>query len=271
MAYKEELGKVVGDDGDTYTPTRIINNENGTINIEFTNQQGSTVIPEGDIQLPYLVPVVDNKGGNIVFVPENDAMDFKDSLNSGDSGPYNYPTIPLEDIKGDPGEKGDIEVEFLPLNQMVDNINRLKPNKIYLDIQPDDIIDDGINDEVNAYIVVDDGNGNKTLNTINKMINLSGYVTQEALTTNIEDIHEYIESNIQCVVSEQREIYNMLNNGIEIDDNEIQAQPSESTINVMSDASVEELRLQILNELQEYIKESEITFDSNTGKINIKM
>ena len=270
MAYREELGKVVGDNGDTYTPTRIINNEDGTISIEFTNEQGVTVSPEGSIHLPYLVPVIDDEGGNIVFVPEKDAADFEDSLNNGNNEPYNYPTIPLEDIKGDPGEKGDIEVEFLPLDWM-DNIDNLEPNKIYLDIQPDDIVDDGINDEVNAYIVVDDGNGNKTLNTINKMINLSGYATQENLTTNIQDVYQYIESNIQCVVSEQREIYNMLNNGIEIDDNEIQAQPSESTINVMSDASVEELRLQILNELQEYIKESEITFDSDTGEIKIKM
>lgn len=249
MVHRESIGKVVGNDGDTYKPNRIIGQNDNTLQIEFinSNDELDVITPNSNAKMPYYTPVVvtDNNG------------DKKITFELNSNAPPSE--IPFSEIKGDTGATGSIKIEFIDLSDTID-VNELNTDTLYLDTQTDD---DSDKKELSTYVVIEK-DGQKKLKAINSIVDLSNYCTQGDLT----QLRGEIDSLFSTIRNEQQSIYNTLTNGIQITESDYTL--GDNVINVMSDASVEDLRQQIYEELQDYVRESDIVFDSETGTINIK-
>ncbi len=251
MAYKEDLGRVKGDKGDTgdtYVPT-IINNDNGTITITFTNDNDNSVVEFPNLVLPYYVPYVDNNTKQIKF-----------RLNTSEPAPT-VGSINLSDLKG---EDGHIAIEII--NQLP-SLNNAQRDTIYIKVEDTD--NDNIDSKVTAYIVYEDTQGNKRWETIEQFIDLNNYYDKTYINGLSDTINSTINSRLGCILAEQQSINAILTGGIDINSEELSS--SNSVIHVLSNEQVEDLKDEIADLLEAYIREEDINIalDENEGIISL--
>lgn len=251
MAYKEDLGRVKGDKGDTgdtYVPT-ITNNDDGTITITFTNDNDNSVVEFPNLVLPYYVPYVDNSTKQIKF-----------RLNTSEPAPT-VGSINLSDLKG---EDGHIAIEII--NQLP-SLNNAQRDTIYIKVEDTD--NDNIDSKVTAYIVYEDTQGNKRWETIEQFIDLNNYYDKTAVDGIVTDIEADINARLECILAQQQNINSILTNGINLEDEEMTS--SNPIIHVLSSEQVDDLRDEISAQLKEYIKDEDINLvlEENDGILSI--
>ena len=270
MVHKESIGRVVGEAGKTYKP-EFTQQDDGTFELKFSAQNIDEDLDEvqySNLIIPYIVPEVvgDYPDKKIQFKIETTN---KFSVN-------NIEPISFSELKGDKGEDGSIAINTSY------SLSELKENIDIRDIETDDYIlssgviyitakkntdDDEVDEETDAYIIYEN-DGQRRLEQISSIINWSDYYTKIEGQALEESIQASIDARLSYIHEQQQAIYNTLGNNINITESDYTL--GDNVINVMSDASVEELRQQIVEELQEYVKENDIAFDNQTGTINIK-
>lgn len=271
MVHKESIGRVVGEAGKTYKP-ELTQQDDGTFELKFSTQDIDENLDEvqySNLIIPYIVPEV------VGEYPDKE-IQFKIETTNGFST-NNIESIPFSELKGDKGEDGSIAVNTsYSLNELKENIDTydaetgnyiLSSDVIYITAKKN-TDDDTVDEETDAYIIYEDDNGQRHLEQISSIINWSDYYTKVEGQALEESIQASIDARLSYIHEQQQAIYNTLGNNISI--NESDYTLGDNVINVMSDASVEELRQQIVEELQEYVKENDIAFDNQTGTINIK-
>lgn len=250
MAYKEDLGKVVGDkgdQGDSYVPS-IINNDDGTITIKFTNDNDSSdVVTFPNLVIPYYVPYIDNNS-------------IKFRLNTSDPAPT-VGSIPLSTLKG---EDGHIAIQMINTLPSLDVAER---DTIYIKVQDTD--NDNIDSQVTAYIVYEDANHTKRWEVIEQFIDLDNYYDKTYINNLSDTINNTINSRLGCILAEQQSINAILTDGIDIHGEELEN--SNSVIHVLSNEQVEDLKDEIADILEAYIREEDlnIALDENEGIISL--
>ena len=271
MVHRESIGKVVGENGKTYKP-QLVNNGDGTFRFDFEIATEGTegindITSQENIQIPFMYPRKDEKG-NLIFT-------YTTVKNFENNDGIPSVTIPNKDIKGNQGEPGALKVSMVvSKDYLKQNLSNLKTDTVYIVINQDNNSDTSNNEENNildgteAYIVYatknDNGTESRKLIAIESLVNLTNYCTTDEMESHV---NSEIASQIGDILSQQQAIFNVLNNGIEIDDSP--AVPIDSVVNVMSETAVEALKEELYNALAEYIKESDIVFDAESGEITI--
>lgn len=257
MVHKESIGKVIGNDGKTYKP--IISQSSDGSECFFTFQLVDGTPPETideaqPINLPYLYPEAAENGIEFHVGVWNPLEQVS------------TPTIPYSELKGPKGDDGKINVEIVDFTEIdltaTDNNGDyvFKDNTIYIDVA-----DNVIGDTVDAWVIYTDTNNTRQLQKINSVINLGNYYTKTEIDDKTTEINNRINREVSNIMSQQQSIYSILTEGTIIADEDYTT--GENVINVMSDASVEDLKNQIYQELENYIRDNDLTLDVDSGRI----
>lgn len=246
MAYKEDLGKVVGEKGDTgdsYTPV-VTDNHNGTVTFTFnknTNPPQSTTV-----EYPYVR--IQRTNDQIQFINPDGTITT---------------SIDLVDLKGADGHISIKNVATLP------SINNADLDTIYIVAEPDNDGNNKLNSKLSAYIIYTDDNGNKTWEMIEQVIDLDNYYTKSEMDTTVQNINNTIDARLNCIIGQQQLINQTLTGGIALDASELP--DINSVINILNGEQVEELKTEIKMELEEYIRERElnIALDDGDGIVSL--
>ena len=209
----------------------------------YKTDLGKVVGDKGDCYYPESIEIVNDTEMKINFVKSSDEI-TQDRFSSNPIDipmykPYRYTdnnsvyigwrvseneepvfSIPLDDLKGY------VDVE----TPVPNNISDDKRNTLYIDADLGDI-----------YILNEEGNDWERVH-----LNLLNYYTKTEIDTFFGLIND-----------EQSEIMTLLKNGIEIPSNTVES-PGENVVNVLSNAQVEALMSDIMEQLSYYLKESEI-------------
>jgi len=250
MVHKESIGRVLGENGKTYIPS-VNDNENGSFSFSFTD--GENTINGEDIKIPFVIPTPTDDKGLEFYVGTIDDIETN-----------GLPTFSHDDLKGDTGTSA-IDIKAIDLNNY--NLDELSLDTIYIDVQDDTDENDNIDTQVNAYIV-HENEGTRKLEQINSVIDFSNFYTKSEIDTQEANIIQYINNQINDVADSQQRIIQILNTGLTMTDEDYTT--NNNVVNVMSEASIEDVKNQIYEELKEYVKENDIQFDNETGMINIK-
>lgn len=246
MAYKEDLGKVVGDKGDTgdsYTPV-VTDNHNGTVTFTFTK---NTNPPQpATVEYPYVK--VRKTEEQIQFIAPNGTV---------------MTSINLSDLKGADGHILIKSVSALP------SIADAELDTIYIIAEADDDGNNRLNSRLSAYIIYKDGSGNKTWEMLEQVIDLENYYTKTEVNTIKTAIDNKIDERLNCIIGQQQLINQILTGGISLDASELP--DINSVINILNGEQVEELKTEIKMELEEYIRERElnIALDDGDGIVSL--
>ena len=260
MVHKESIGRVMGEAGKTYIPS-VNDNGDGTFSFTFraeTSANIDNVINDSaNIRAPFIIP-------HIVTENEEKVLKFKLGTEE-DLNNLNNIAIPYSELKGEDGIST-IGIETIDLTDY--SLDDLLLNTIYIDVKTDDNNADNIDENVNAYIVYEDHiSHQRKLEQINS-IGFDKFYTKSEIDDKYDEIVDYIGQQVAGVIHEQGQINNLLNNGLTIQQEEYTS--NDNVVNVMSDASIEDVKSQIYEELKEYVKESDIVFNEETGTLNIK-
>ena len=259
MVHKESIGRVMGEAGKTYIPS-VNDNGDGTFSFSFSEGNETDINNGVTIKAPYVIPYVHTEGGNKYLKFRVDTEEEIDNI-----------SIPYSDLKGEDGI-ATIDVQAINLNNY-DNIStlldELSLSTIYIDIQNDDDNNDNIDSNINAYIVYEDPiSHQRKLEQINSVISFDNFYTKDEIDTKYSTMEAYVQQQVAGVINEQQQINELLNDGYTIEEEDYTL--NNNVVNVMSDASIEDVKSQIYEELKEYVKESDIVFNEETGALNIK-